>query len=116
MEELKILHNGETIVERVKVAATPTTRMIGLMFKKKMEKGEGLLIRPCNSIHTFFMKFKIDVLFLDREYKVKKVIRQIKPWRMTRIYFSAYQVLEVEGGTLSPNIREEDQLEVVCTN
>lgn len=114
MKECKILHKSIPIAQKVALADNSISRMIGLMFKPGLEAGEGLLIRPCNSIHTFFMRFNIDVLFLDKEYRVLKVIRNLKPWRMTRMYFKAFQVLELQGGTLSEDIHENDQLEVLC--
>jgi uncharacterized membrane protein (UPF0127 family) len=56
--------------------------MRGLLGRSALEPGEGLLIRPTNSVHMFFMRFAIDVVFVDRDLVVKKVVEQLRPWRM----------------------------------
>jgi uncharacterized membrane protein (UPF0127 family) len=106
--------NNEDICDDIKIADGFVDRLIGLMFKKEMNGFNGLWIKPCNSIHTCFMKYDIDVLFLDKNNKVVKVFRSLRPWRMTRIYFTVSSVLEFKGGSLSSKIQEGDQLEVVC--
>ena len=66
---------------RAKVARTLFERIRGLIGVKSLPPGEGLLILRCNSIHTFFMSFPIDAVFLDRNDRVVKVVRNIRPWR-----------------------------------
>ena len=73
----------ETVVVngvRAKVARTLFARMKGLIGTKRLPPGEGLLILRCKAIHTFFMSFAIDATFLDRDDRVVKVVRNIKPW------------------------------------
>ena len=103
--------------EKIFIASTFFERLKGLMFDKKLgEDFDGMLIKQCNSIHTFFMNYNIDVLFLNKNLEVIKIIRGIKPWRVTKIYFSANQVLELKGGSLSSSIVEGDLLEEICIN
>ena len=104
----------KVIASNVQMARTFFERLKGLMFKEFMAESEGMIITPCNSIHTFFMNFPIDVVFLDKEYRVVKVYRSLKPWRVTPMFFSAKHVLELPGGSLPEEIKEKDQLEVVC--
>lgn len=85
---------------RVSIADTPSSRMKGLLGHTSLAPGEGLLIDPCNSIHTFFMKFTIDVIFLGRDGKVVRALHSVPPWRLTRMYFRANRVLELPAGTL----------------
>jgi len=73
--------DGEVVCERCVVAATALTRLKGLLGRSGLEPGEGLLLRPASSIHTFFMRFPIDVVFLDRELEVRKVVPELGPWR-----------------------------------
>lgn len=115
---MKIKRMGDTLIiaDEVKVAETFLDRLVGLMFKSEMVGFNALLIKDCRSIHTFFMKYDIDVVFLDREMKVKKIIRKMRPWRMSWIYFTSSQVLEMRAGELSVELSEGDKLEVVCTN
>ena len=67
---------------RAKVARTFPERARGLIGTKELAPGEGLLIEKCNAIHTFFMKYPIDATFLDRDGRVVKVVRRIRPWRL----------------------------------
>jgi hypothetical protein len=72
-------------------------RMKGLLGRRTLEPGEGMLIRPAPSIHTFFMRFPIDAVFLSRESEVLKVASDVAPWR-TRSCRKAYAVLELAAG------------------
>jgi hypothetical protein len=71
--------------------------MKGLLGRSSLPPGEGLLIRPAPSIHTFFMRFPIDAVFISREGEVLKVASRVKPWR-TRSCRRAYAVLELSAG------------------
>ena len=75
--------DGTVACDRCVVADTPVTRMRGLLGRSELEPGEGMLIRPTNSVHMFFMRFAIDVVFVDREMAVRKVVERLRPWRMT---------------------------------
>lgn len=74
----KIVINGV----RAEVAKTLFQRIKGLMWRKSLLPGEGMLILKCNAIHTCFMRFAIDATFLDRDDNVVKVVRNIRPWRL----------------------------------
>jgi uncharacterized protein len=108
--------DGLVISQQLRVAEKMLERMVGLMFRAEMNGFDALLIKECRSIHTFFMRYPIDVVFLNASFEVRKIIRNIKPWRMTWIYFSASQVLELRAGALPIEVREGDKLEVVCTS
>jgi uncharacterized membrane protein (UPF0127 family) len=82
-------------------ALTFGARFKGLLGRTALEPGGGLHIEPCNSIHMFFMKFAIDVLFLDGELNVVRAISCIKPWDMTRVYSNAESVLELPVGVIA---------------
>lgn len=73
------------------------SRMKGLLGRRSLPAGEGLLIRPAPSIHTFFMRFPIDVVFLSRAGEVMKIAADVGPWR-TRSCRRAYAVLELAAG------------------
>lgn len=111
---MKVIHlkTDRVIASNVKLADTFMSRLIGLMFVKEMKGMDALLLVPGNSIHNCFVRFAIDVVFLDKENKIVKIIRGFKPWRFTRIYFSANKVLEMAAGTLISEIEEGDKLEV----
>ena len=71
--------------------------MKGLLGRSGLEDGEGLLIRPTSSIHMFFMRFSIDAVFLDRELVVRKVVPELKPWRIA-VARGAKSVVELPAG------------------
>src|ERR1700761_7167627 len=93
---------------RVEVARTAAARRRGLLGRSRLEAGEGLWLVPCESVHTFFMRFAIDLIYLDRQLRVKKCCTAVVPWRMS-LCLSAHSVIELAAG--SANAQREDQLE-----
>ncbi len=106
--------NGDVLCEKMLVANTALTRMKGLMFSTELPGCDGLLFAPANSIHTFFMRYALDVLFLDKNFKIVKIVYDMTPWKMTLIYFRSYQVLEMRAGTLKKNLNVGEKLEAIC--
>jgi uncharacterized protein len=76
-------------------------RTRGLLGKKSFPAGQALIIAPCNSIHTFFMQFPIDVLFLDKDGYVVAAISSMQPYRISSLYYKAVSVVELPSGTIS---------------
>jgi uncharacterized membrane protein (UPF0127 family) len=74
--------DGAVVCESCRLAARFWTRLLGLLGRRGLASGEGLLIRPAPSIHTFFMRFPIDVVFLDRGGVVLKLVPNLRPWRV----------------------------------
>jgi len=81
----------------IDVADTSAKRRTGLLKHDGLAPGEGLWIVPCESVHTFFMKFPIDLVYLGRDKKVRKVRHAVKPWRMS-VCWSAHSILELPAG------------------
>lgn len=108
---------ASTLVERCSVAQTMWSRAVGLLNHATLPLEEGLLIRPCNNVHTFFMRFPIDVVFLDAESRVLG-IRSLKPWRVSPIVWKAKSVLELAAGVAqAKGLRVGEKLECVeCSN
>lgn len=94
------------------LADDAASRSRGLLGRDAMAREEGLWIVPCPMIHTFFMRFAIDVLFLDRGLRVVRVLEGLKPWRVSPWVFRAHSVLELAGGTLRGTVGTGDQLEI----
>jgi uncharacterized membrane protein (UPF0127 family) len=88
---------GATVCERCTVAGTAVARARGLLGRRELPGGEGLLLRPASSIHTLFMRFPIDVVFLDRELTVRKVVPRLRPWRLA-FGLGSHAVLELAAG------------------
>lgn len=73
------------------------SRLRGLLFAPALQPGQGLLIRPCAAVHTAFMTYPIDVVFLDRAGKIRRIVPRLVPWR-TAAFPGAYQTLELAAG------------------
>ena len=89
--------NGGVVCERCTVADTMLARMRGLLGRKHLPGGEGILLRPCPSVQTFFMRFPLDVVFLDRDGVVLKIVENLKPWRSAGAR-RAHAALELAAG------------------
>ena len=89
--------DGRIVCERCLVAENAWTRMRGLLGRTGLELGEGLLIRPAGSVHTFFMRFPIDVVFVSRDGEVLKIASNVPAWR-TAAARGAKVVIELAAG------------------
>jgi uncharacterized membrane protein (UPF0127 family) len=92
-----VADDGSVLCGRCGVAETLRARMRGLLGRRALLTGNGLLLRPAPSIHTFFMRFPIDVVFLDRQLRVVRIDADVKPWRM-RGCRGARAVIELAAG------------------
>ncbi|MGV8984639.1 DUF192 domain-containing protein [Clostridium sp.] len=102
-------YNGEIIFE-VFIADSYVKRLFGYMFRNKPHH-EAILLKPCNSIHTFFMKFNIDVLFLDEDMRVIKKIEKLRPGQIVTIVRGAKMVIEAKEGVFN-NINKGNILNI----
>lgn len=93
-------------------AQSSWSRMVGLLNHSKLEEEEALLIEPCKQVHSFFMRFAIDVAFLDKD-DVVIATSSLHPWRMSRLYWKARKVLELPLGRLSKvGVKTGDKLNI----
>ena len=101
------------MAEKVTVATSIWSRFWGLMGKGNLEEGHGLHITPCSSIHMFFMRFAIDVVFLDKSSRVTKVVHSIKPWRAA-LGGGGHSALELlPGAAAAAHVEVGDVIEFV---
>src|SRR5919198_6395883 len=89
--------NGNVVCERCVLADTALTRMRGLLGRRELPSGEGILLRPASSVHMAFMRFPIDAVFLDRDLRVVKIAPNLRPWRVAGGR-GAESALEIPGG------------------
>lgn len=95
----------------VETASSAAARNKGLLGRAGLPNGGGLWIVPCESVHTFFMKFPIDLVYIDRNKKVKKVRNSVGPWRLSAC-LSAHSILELPAGSANrAQTQRGDQLE-----
>ena len=97
MGAVLLRRDGGPVCKRCLLAETPLTRLKGLLGRRGLEQGEGLLLRPAASIHTFFMRFPIDIVWVDRDLNVLKVSHDVAPWR-TGACKGAKGVVEMAAG------------------
>ncbi|MCX5709650.1 MAG: DUF192 domain-containing protein [Candidatus Omnitrophica bacterium] len=89
-------------------------RVKGLLGRKEFPAGEALILRPCNSIHTFFMRFPIDLLFMDKNNYVVGVVPALKPARLSKVFLRAACVIELPVGTIqSARTSKGDLLSII---
>ena len=87
-------------LDKVDLANTFFSRLVGLLSRASLGEDEGLLIVPCSSIHTFFMRFAIDLVFLDKENKVLGMCCDVKPNRIRFAPKTTFKVLEIAQGNV----------------
>jgi uncharacterized protein len=102
--------NGKVLANHILVADTYFKRLRGLLGKSHLEEGEGLLLTRCSSIHCFFMKFTIDVVYLSKEYVILDY-ETVQPWRIGKIVKGTAHVLELGEEALKGQIQKGDQLD-----
>ena len=103
------------VCERCRVADNPFTRMRGLLGRSELPAAHGLLVKPAPAVHTFFMRFPIDVVFLDRDFVVVGVEPDLRPWKFAGRR-GAHAALELRAGRAEElGIREHDRLAVTDT-
>ena len=93
------LTRGTVLGDRIEVADTSRTRNKGLLGRTGLPQGGGLWIVPCQSVHTFFMKFPLDLVYIDRQNRVKKVRRAVPAWRLSAC-LSANSIVELPAGAI----------------
>jgi hypothetical protein len=91
--------NGEVLIDMVWLAETATERMRGLLARPPLQAGEAMLITPCRMVHTFGMAYVLDLAFLDRTGRVRKLSPRVKPARMAGS-FIAHDTLEMPAGDI----------------
>ena len=113
---MRILVRNQTrntvLADSADVADSSAKRRTGLLKHDSLAPGDGLWIVPCESVHSFFMKFPIDLVYLDRKYKVRKIRHRMLPWRLS-VCLSAHSILELPAGTLeATGTQSGDQLQI----
>jgi len=105
---------AEILTEKLEIAESFFARAKGLLGRKNLDLDQALWIKPCNNIHTFFMKFKIDCVFINKNNQVEKIFSNVAPFCIKGPVWRATSVIEFSAGFIeSSNIKIGDQLYVV---
>jgi len=108
---LRNVRTGALLADRVERAATFVARLRGLLGRARLGEGEALLIEPCAAVHTFFLRFAIDVALLSTDLDVLRAVHRLRPWRATGDQAGAAMAVELPAGTLQrTGTREGDVL------
>lgn len=102
----------EVFADNLKMNNTYFSRLMGLMFKKSLPVGSGIILKPCTQIHTCFMRFNIDVIFLDDNLQVLHVIENMKPWRVSPLFLKSRYTIELPAGTLKNRVKKGETLAI----
>lgn len=97
---------GTVLATAERWARSAPERMRGLLDEDHLDPGGALIIDPCNSVHMFGMRFAIDVIFVDKDDRVVRVIPKLQPWRFTRIHLRARRCIELPVGVIAASRTE----------
>ena len=110
---LQNLARGTTLAGEVRLASSFWARGLGLMGHAGLAPGQALILQPENSVHMFFMRVPLDVLFLDKDYRVLHLYESLAPWRVSRVVRGSRRVVELPAGSISASgTQTGDQLEL----
>lgn len=111
--EVVIRRDQETISRNVVIASSFFSRLRGLLFRRPLRGGEGLLLVPCRQVHTFFMGYPIDVIFLDPRGKILEIVTELDRGKISPLVPGSRSVLELFAGTAKKfGLRKGDNLEI----
>jgi uncharacterized membrane protein (UPF0127 family) len=103
-----------TLGEAIEVAQTAAQRVKGLLGRECLEDGQGLLFKNCSSLHTFFMNFPIDILYIDKHGKVLKSATDVRPFKLVAAPLKAFYALELPTGAIAKSgTKVGDHLEFI---
>jgi uncharacterized protein len=107
------LTRDAVLAERAELADTFQTRLVGLLGRRELGPGEGLILTETSSVHMFFMQIALDIVFLDKDSRVLRVIENLKPWYVSPLVWGARTTLELPVGTIAATgTRAGDALEI----
>lgn len=103
MRQVKVRNSSRDLylAERAGMAVNLLTRFRGLMLRKSLPEGGGLVLIPGGQIHMFFMRIALDVIHVDRQGKILRIVQGIKPWRLGPMVRKSRMVIELPVGTIA---------------
>lgn len=113
MSLLKRKNHDQVLLTELCVAKSFTERLQGLLGAARLTENQGLFIHKCRSVHTCFMSFPIDCIFVNDQLEIQSLVRNLKPWRMSHISWNATSVIEVAAGQIDQmNLKVGEVLDV----
>ena len=111
---IKNTRNGQVVAGDAVLAANPFSRMRGLLGRAGLPPGEAIILRPASSIHTAFMRFAIDVVFLDKQNGVLKVVADLRPFRLSAARGAGSVIEMAAGATAKLDLMQGDALTITA--
>lgn len=111
--ELYNLSRDALLLSDVQVASSFFKRLKGLMGTKELNDNQGLVIRPCNSVHTFGMKINIDIAFVDKNNKVIRIIEDMRRKKVSPIVKGSKYVIEAKAGKFKNSLAPGDEIKII---
>ena len=105
--QIRVARTNETLAHRAQIACSLRERLVGLLGRRALDDGEGLVLLACRSIHTICMRFSIDAVFVDGRWKVLRICHVLPPWRISPMVWRATAVVELPAGAA-----QQAQLEI----
>jgi uncharacterized membrane protein (UPF0127 family) len=112
-EQIVVESSGRIVAHDVRWARTLAERSKGLIGSPPPTAGQALVIEPGKQVHTFRMSYPIDVIFVDRDWKVRHVVRTMARRRMSKFVLGSRFVIEIASGSLSDEVKPGTQLRLV---
>ena len=107
-----MIKNGKIIADDLEMKNSFMGRLIGLLNRKGLKEGQGIILKPCSQVHTCFMRFAIDVVFISKDFKVLKIIKNMRAWHFSPIVLKSLYTLEVAAGGIK-DLSEGDQVKFI---
>lgn len=101
---------GRVIADKLQMKTGLFERMRGLLGIRQLPEGGGIILKPCRQIHTMFMLMPIDVIFTDGDLKVLHVMENMRPWRLSPLFFKAVYTIELAADSLNKSVKPGDTL------
>lgn len=97
--------SGKILVKNVEEAIKYSHRLKGLLGRKSIDEDYALIIYSCSGVHTWFMRFPIDIILLDKNKRVIKIYTNMQPWKTTKIITGANYVIEAKGNSIASEVK-----------
>jgi uncharacterized membrane protein (UPF0127 family) len=101
---------GKIIADKLVMKSGFLGRLTGLLGKTALGGGEGIILKPCKQIHTFFMRMSIDVIFVSKDFEVLYVMENVPAWRLSPLLLKSLYTVELAAGALGGNVKKGDIL------
>jgi len=111
-DQIVVESSGRIIADDVRWAKTFAERSKGLIGSPPLAAGQALVIEPGTQVHTFRMSYPIDVVFAGRDWRVRHIVRNMRPRRMSKFVFGSRFVIELASGSLPDDVQRGTQLKL----